>query len=99
MAKTVVYGLFEWDEEKERENIKKHGVDFTTAAQAFSDTHRIIAQDEAHSESEPRMFCIGLANSKVLTVRFTYRKPKVRILGAGYWRKGRSFYEKEQKRR
>jgi len=98
MAKTVSYGQFEWDESKERENIKKHGVDFATASEAFLDSHRIIAQDEAHSQTEPRLFCIGLVKSKVLTVRFTYRKPRIRILGAGFWRKGKSFYEKEKKK-
>jgi uncharacterized DUF497 family protein len=98
MAKTVLYGLFEWDEAKERENIRKHGVDFSTAAQAFLDDQRIIAQDEVHSDTEPRMFCIGLVDSKILTVRFAHRKPRIRIIGAGYWRKGKNFYEKEQKK-
>ena len=31
----------------------------------------------------------------VLTVRFTYRDSKIRIIGAGYWRKGKKIYEKE----
>ncbi len=95
MAKTVVYGLFEWNEAKEKENIGKHGVDFETAVNAFLDSKRIIAHDDAHSEIEPRMFCIGLVDSKVLTVRFAYRKPRIRIFGAGYWRKGKVFYEKK----
>jgi predicted RNA binding protein YcfA (HicA-like mRNA interferase family) len=30
----------------------------------------------------------------ILTVRFTYRKNKIRIIGAGYWRKGKEIYEK-----
>jgi uncharacterized DUF497 family protein len=98
MAKTVVFGIFEWDEGKEKEKMRKHGVDFATASQAFVDPARIIAQDEAHSEVESRLFCIGLIDKKVMTVRFTYRKPRIRILGAGYWRKGKSFYEKEQKK-
>lgn len=99
MPKTVTYGLFEWNDTKERENIRKHGIDFTTASLAFFDTDRVVARDEEHSESEPRLFCMGLVNEKVLTVRFTYRKPRIRILGAGFWRKGRSFYEKTKKNR
>jgi len=98
MAKTITFGLFEWDETKEKENLRKHGVAFTTAAEAFLDSHRIIAHDEAHSEAEERLFCIGKVASGILTVRFTYRKPKIRILGAGFWRKGKSFYEKEKKK-
>lgn len=31
-----------------------------------------------------------------MTVRFTYRQNRIRIIGAGYWRKGRDVYEKEQ---
>jgi uncharacterized protein len=30
-----------------------------------------------------------------MTVRFTYRDDVIRIIGAGYWRKGKSIYEKE----
>jgi hypothetical protein len=30
-----------------------------------------------------------------MTVRFTYGKSKIRIIGAGYWRKGKKIYEKE----
>jgi len=99
MAKAVEFGLFEWDEAKEQENILKHGVDFRTASRAFLDEDRLIAEDEAHSAEEPRLFCIGLVDSKVITARFTYRKNKIRIIGAGFWRKGKRFYEKEQKGR
>jgi hypothetical protein len=31
------------------------------------------------------------------TVRFSYRSNKIRIIGAGYWRKGKKIYEKENK--
>ncbi|MEI6747001.1 MAG: hypothetical protein WCL34_13640 [Methylococcaceae bacterium] len=33
--------------------------------------------------------------SSILTVRFTYRHNRIRIIGAGYWRKGKKIYEKE----
>jgi len=99
MGKTFVYGTFEWDEAKELENIRKHGVDFKQASRAFMDTDRIIADDSAHSRAEPRLFCIGLVESKPVTVRFTYRNQTIRIIGAGFWRKGTRLYEKEQKRR
>jgi predicted DNA binding CopG/RHH family protein len=32
-----------------------------------------------------------------MTVRFTYRKNRIRIIGAGYWRKGKDIYERENK--
>ena len=30
----------------------------------------------------------------IIAVRFTYRKNRIRIIGAGYWRKGKEIYEK-----
>jgi hypothetical protein len=32
-----------------------------------------------------------------MTVRFTYRNGNIRIIGAGYWRKGKEIYEREHK--
>jgi len=32
-----------------------------------------------------------------MTVRFTYRHDMIRIIGAGYWRKGKAIYEQENK--
>jgi len=86
---------FEWDLEKDAENRQKHGVSFTLAQQAFLDPQRVIARDLAHSESEERFYCFGSAGGGVLTVRFTYREYVIRIIGAGYWRKGRRIYEQE----
>ena len=37
---------FEWDESKERINISKHGIDFSTAALVFGDDNRIEKYDE-----------------------------------------------------
>ncbi len=42
-----------------------------------------------------RDYCIGRTARGILMVRFTYRSETVRIIGAGYWRKGRRLYEKE----
>ena len=39
--------------------------------------------------------CLGKVVEGILTVRFTYRKNKIRIIGAGYWRKGKKLYEDE----
>ena len=30
-----------------------------------------------------------------MTVRFTYRGDVIRIFGAGYWRRGKAIYERE----
>ena len=86
---------FEWNEAKNQENLQKHGVTFYKAQHAFLDKNRIIAKDITHSQKEERYYCFGLNEEKtgVLTVRFTYRSGRIRIFGAGYWRKGKKVYE------
>ena len=87
---------FVWDLEKERLNILKHGVSFGEAERAFGDSQRKIDIDRVHSGEEPRFFCYGHVGRGILTVRFTYRDGKIRIIGAGFWRKGRERYEEEK---
>ena len=87
--------IFEWDDNKDDENQAKHQVSFQAAQAAFADPHRVIAKDLAHSEVEERFYCIGKADGGILTVRFTYRRKVIRIIGAGYWRKGKEIYEKK----
>jgi hypothetical protein len=36
---------------------------------------------------------MGKVGEGILTVRFTYRRNIIRIIGAGYWRKGKKSYE------
>ncbi|HVY24375.1 MAG TPA: BrnT family toxin [Steroidobacteraceae bacterium] len=76
--------LFEWDEKKDAENRRKHGIDFSLAQYAFADPHRVIAEDALHSKDEQRYFCFGDIDGHVVTVRFTYRSGVIRIIGAGY---------------
>lgn len=95
MSVTVVFGRFEWDKVKAAKNEIDHGVDFYAASLAFLDPHRVIAVDDAHSSEEPRFFCIGRIGKKVATVRFTQRGRRIRIIGAGFWRKGRKVYEEQ----
>ncbi|MEX1061429.1 MAG: BrnT family toxin [Methyloceanibacter sp.] len=89
---------FEWDEARSRLNEEKHGVAFEMAQRAFLDEHRIIAEDLSHSAQEQRFYCFGKVNDGILTVRFTWREGRIRIFGAGYWRKGKRIYERENKK-
>ena len=70
---------------------------FAIAQFAFGDSNRVIAEDHSHSSREKRYYCFGLVESGVLTVRFTYRDDFIRIFGAGFWRKGKQIYERENK--
>ena len=89
-------GSFVWDEDKEVENIQKHGIDFAAASNVFFDEHRKIYKDFKHSREEERLYCIGKVGNRILTVRFTYRGQKIRIIGAGFWRKGRKHYHEKE---
>jgi uncharacterized DUF497 family protein len=88
---------FEWDDAKDRVNRTKHGVSFALAQQAFLDPRRVIAEDLQHSGSEKRFYCFGEVGSGVMTVRFTWRGGRIRIFGAGYWRKGKTIYEQQNR--
>ena len=88
--------VFEWDNLKNQSNISKHGVSFDRAKEAFFDENRIIAKDLDHSTAtETRWHCIGKVGDGIMTVRFTYRNHVIRIFGAGYWRKGKKYYEEQ----
>jgi uncharacterized protein len=85
---------FEWDPDKSAENIEKHGVSFEDARLAWLDPHRISREDPEHSSpTEQRAFLYGRVRGSVLTVRYTRRGDVVRIIGAGFWRKGWVTYE------
>jgi uncharacterized DUF497 family protein len=86
---------FEWDEAKDRLNRAKHGVPFALAQCAFFDPRRVIAEDLSHSGTERR--CFGEVGGGILTVRFTWRERRIRIFGAGYWRKGKTVYEQQNR--
>ena len=88
---------FEWDDEKDLLNQRKHGVSFALSQLAFLDRNRVILEDLEHSAGEARYYCLGRVADGIMTVRFTHRKNKIRIIGAGYWRKGKRIYERENK--
>lgn len=86
---------FEWDETKNSENQAKHGVSFEEAQFAFADPNRLIVRDVTHSTAEDRLYCIGAVARGIVMVRFTYRGDRIRIYGAGFWRKGRRLYAQQ----
>ena len=50
---------FEWDENKNKENIKKHGIDFDEAKTVFYDEMALVFDDPDHSYEEERFLIIG----------------------------------------
>ncbi len=74
---------FEWDDEKARTNLQKHGVEFDEASTVFDDPMFITFLDEEHSIDEERYITIGLSNKqRLLMVAHAERKENIRIISA-----------------
>lgn len=79
--------LFEWDPAKAASNLKKHGVDFETAARVFQDPLALALLDESHQQQEERWATLGqVDNHKLVVVIHTWRENdatiRVRIISA-----------------
>ena len=72
---------FEWDEEKNLLNQKKHGISFETASYVFLDENYIEMYDFEHSIDGDRFIAIGRVG-EVLFVVFTERKENIRLISA-----------------
>lgn len=57
---------FDWNPYKERQNIRKHGLNFRLAATIFRDPNQISIFDEDHSENEDRWITMGTDRNGVL---------------------------------
>jgi uncharacterized DUF497 family protein len=74
---------FEWDPEKARRNLRKHGVSFDEAVTAFYDPLSATFDDPDHSDEEQRYITIGFSSQgRLLVVGHTERGEIVRIISA-----------------
>lgn len=76
---------FEWDENKNQTNQRKHGISFEEASTVFFDAYAILFDDPDHSEEEERFLIIGVTSQeKICIVSHCYRgrDQKVRIISA-----------------
>ena len=76
---------FDWDEAKNTENRRKHGVSFEEAVSVFSDDHALLISDPESSQSEDRFVLLGLsATLRTLVVCHCYRKKRevIRLISA-----------------
>lgn len=76
---------FEWDDKKNQNNIKKHGISFEEAASVFEDDESLIIADDEHSNDEERFILIGFSfKANLLVVCHCYREKDsiIRIISA-----------------
>jgi uncharacterized protein len=75
---------FEWDDDKAATNLRDHRVSFEQAAFAFNDPFAVEWIDEREAYGEERSVLLGMAGGQVLTVVYTERGDRIRIISA--WR-------------
>lgn len=73
--------LFEWDEDKRRSNLAKHGVDFLRATLVFKQTC-LEGIDDREDYGEVRQFRIGESDGLLLVVIYVERDENIRIISA-----------------
>ena len=74
---------FDWDKGNFEKNRLKHGVSPFECEQIFFNQPLIVAQDEAHSQKETRLYALGQTDmSRLLFVVFTVRKNLIRVISA-----------------
>jgi hypothetical protein len=73
---------FEWDGGKAEANFRKHGVDFETATEVFRDAFAIEDLDARMDYGEPRFQIVGRAGGGLVTVIYSERGERIRIISA-----------------
>jgi uncharacterized DUF497 family protein len=73
---------FEWDDIKAAENVRNHGVSFAQAASTFLDPFAVEWIDLREAYGEERIILLGMTSNQVLTVVYTERAERIRIISA-----------------
>jgi len=82
--------VFEWDQNKNQVNIKKHGIDFTIAVQVFQNQYLAY---ESSRNNEIRHVAVGHVDGKIIAVIYTECHEKIRIISARHaWEKEKRAY-------
>lgn len=71
---------FEWDENKNKTNIKKHGIDFKDAPAIWKGGLLEIGRNRAHGEE--RITVVGTLQGYYVTVIYTERDGSIRLISA-----------------
>ena len=74
---------FEWDENKAKTNLAKHGASFEEASTVFGDPSSLTIPDPAHSQIEDRFIILGHSHQgKLVVVVHTERGDNMRVISA-----------------
>jgi uncharacterized protein len=75
-------GDFEWDEDKAAINLRRHKVSFQLARGVFNDAFALVEQDLSEDYGEDRFIAIGMVEDVLITVVYTERRERIRIISA-----------------
>ncbi len=73
---------FEWDPDKDRENLSEHGVSFDEASTVFGDPFAVTITDPDHSHDEYRFLTTGHSSRQRIIIVHTDRDERVRLISA-----------------
>ena len=79
-----IAGGFEWDDEKSRRNLAKHGIDFDDAKEVF---YGPVIIRQSNRGNEERWVAVGYLENRLVAVVFTRRGDVIRIISARRARK------------
>lgn len=76
--------MYEWDENKNRLNQRKHGITFEEASTVFDDAEALVIPDPAHSRDEERFIILGISQKpRLLVVCHCMREyQRIRLISA-----------------
>jgi uncharacterized DUF497 family protein len=90
---------FEWDDEKARTNIAKHGISFEEAIAVFADEDLVVLNASRPAEGEERFKAVGVIERRLFVVVFTQRDDGLRLISArrANSKEKRSYGDREDK--
>jgi len=77
---TIVNGIFEYDDEKNRRNVKERDISFDAAKLVFADPNMVMDIDDRRDYGEPRYVAYGFADGKRLRLCWTPRGDRIRVI-------------------
>ncbi|MCK5536918.1 MAG: BrnT family toxin [Bacteroidales bacterium] len=78
---------FEWDGNKNKSNLEKHGIDFNQSKDVFNDKNRMSSPDLRKDYGEDRWITLGKITDTIIVVVYTIRNTVYRIISARYAKK------------
>jgi uncharacterized DUF497 family protein len=76
-------GIFAWNPEKARSNLRKHGISFQEAVSVFADPLSVTIPDPLHSHEEERFVLLGMSEGfRLLVVVHTDEGDRIRLISA-----------------